>query len=665
MDANNRETAWDGDWFQRLPDGAVFLVGNAVISDSCVFVSIRGSNGLFRLAMDGLRPPNAHSRSGGLRLFYKPLICFGIALDSPARRHYCMNLKFLVAVGAAVALTAVAPATVVFTWNGQGPSAAGEVGSNWVGGVAPDGTTGTESVVFGDVTPAQSAQVIAMPSTGIALNDVTFSSLTRPEYTLSGSGLPLAIFGDVFVGSGANVIFNSSLGIVLAGYGQQVSVGSATTLFVASVISESSAGAGITKTGLGTLQLSGANTYSGGTQLNGGTLAIASDSNLGSAYAALSFNGGTLRLTQALTLARSLYVDANGGTIDTNSLPLSLTGDSSGSGALLLNGGSAGSTVTLTGHAAHAETTVRSGVLQIGNNGTSGAHDGDIHLDNSGPLSPRVIFSRADAYTYAGVITGSASAGQAVTVAGSGTTTFTGHHQYTGATYVGGNGGTLALESGATLGSGNVTVGSGTLLFTNNASIGNVVTVTSGGTLAGQGSATTAFIQSGGTLAPGLIDGNQIGELAFGDLTLESGGAYEWHLQNPTGIAGQDWDVVTIGSPTTLTITATAASPFSLKVISLNAAGTPGAALGFADQTYVWTIFNTSATSVVGFDPAAFVIDASAFATNFPAGTFSVFQDSGTNNIMLGFTPVPEPSTYALLALGLGVVAWTLRRRRR
>lgn len=28
-------------------------------------------------------------------------------------------------------------------------------------------------------------------------------------------------------------------------------------------------------------------------------------------------------------------------------------------------------------------------------------------------------------------------------------------------------------------------------------------------------------------------------------------------------------------------------------------------------------------------------------------------------------TPVPEPETYAMMALGMGVVAWSLRRRRR
>ena len=70
-------------------------------------------------------------------------------------------------------------------------------------------------------------------------------------------------------------------------------------------------------------------------------------------------------------------------------------------------------------------------------------------------------------------------------------------------------------------------------------------------------------------------------------------------------------------------------------------------------------------TTLLGnvFDPDAFVLDTSLFSSDAAlGGSFTIFQEG--NQIMLGFTPVPEPSTYALMALGLGFVVWSLRRRR-
>ena len=59
----------------------------------------------------------------------------------------------------------------------------------------------------------------------------------------------------------------------------------------------------LTKSGAGTLTLSGANTYSGGTTISGGTVSITSDGNLGavpgSATVNITLNGGTLLVTPA------------------------------------------------------------------------------------------------------------------------------------------------------------------------------------------------------------------------------------------------------------------------------------------------------------------------------------------------------------------------------
>ena len=77
------------------------------------------------------------------------------------------------------------------------------------------------------------------------------------------------------------------------------------------------------KFGLGTTTLSGTNSYRGISYVNGGTLAISSDGNLGEAPGSFNsqhfqFDGGTLRATQSFTMAatRGIEFSANGGTIE-------------------------------------------------------------------------------------------------------------------------------------------------------------------------------------------------------------------------------------------------------------------------------------------------------------------------------------------------------------
>ncbi|WP_175108594.1 autotransporter-associated beta strand repeat-containing protein, partial [Pararobbsia alpina] len=91
----------------------------------------------------------------------------------------------------------------------------------------------------------------------------------------------------------------------------------------------------LTKAGTGTLVLSAANVYAGGTSLNGGVVQVSSDANLGAATGPLSFNGGTLRTTADMTMSRATTLDAGGGTIDTMpATQLTQNGAIGGTGAL-------------------------------------------------------------------------------------------------------------------------------------------------------------------------------------------------------------------------------------------------------------------------------------------------------------------------------------------
>src|SRR4029077_16649446 len=74
---------------------------------------------------------------------------------------------------------------------------------------------------------------------------------------------------------------------------------------------------GIVKIGAGTIVLSGANTYLGGTVLKAGTLAVSADNNLGDSSGGLSFDGGTLRYLAGFTSNRAVTLDAGGGNLDT------------------------------------------------------------------------------------------------------------------------------------------------------------------------------------------------------------------------------------------------------------------------------------------------------------------------------------------------------------
>jgi autotransporter-associated beta strand protein len=156
---------------------------------------------------------------------------------------------------------------------------------------------------------------------------------------------------------------------------------------------------GLTKAGAGTLELTGANDYSGGTEIKTGTLSIASDANLGNG-GTHTLNGGTLKLTGAtgtdatFTYAKGwTLANAAGNTIEVakdqtatlqgkpNESKAALTGDSgftkTGEGTLILSGAN-----TYEGN-----TTISKGTLKV--TGT---------LDDSSD-------SDASTYTYNGTIT--------------------------------------------------------------------------------------------------------------------------------------------------------------------------------------------------------------------------------------------------------------------
>jgi autotransporter-associated beta strand protein len=308
--------------------------------------------------------------------------------------------------------------------------------------------------------------------------------------------------------------------------------------------------------GSGTTTLTGANTYSGGTFLNNGILAVSANTNLGAASGGLTFNGGTLRALADFNSNRLVTLNAAGGTIGTNGFNVNLGGVISGVGGLTKNGnGVLGLTAdnTYTGG-----TTISAGALRLGSGGTSGSILGDV-VDNAA-----FTINRSDTYTFAGLISGAGVFNQI----GTGTTVFTNDNTYTGGTTI--SAGTLQLGNGGTTGSfvgdvanngtlafnrsnaltfggvisgtgavaqngsgstnltatntytGATSVNAGTLFVNGSIASSSALTVNAGGTVGGSGALPKTTI-NGGTLSPG----NSIGTISIsGSLTFVGAGNY-------------------------------------------------------------------------------------------------------------------------------------------
>lgn len=184
------------------------------------------------------------------------------------------------------------------------------------------------------------------------------------------------------------------------------------------------------KYGSGTLAITGDATFTGGSTVNGGTMLIGNGGTTGSVQGNVAFcsNAG-----DPLCDASSNKVLAFNRSND-----LTFAGTISGPGQLLQQGG--GTLILTANNSYSGGTTISSGILQLGNGGTSGSVSGNI-VNNSA-----LSFNRSDAFTLSGVISGSG----AVQQAGSGTTTLSAVNTYGGRTFV--TAGTLTFSGVGTLG---------------------------------------------------------------------------------------------------------------------------------------------------------------------------------------------------------------------
>lgn len=165
------------------------------------------------------------------------------------------------------------------------------------------------------------------------------------------------------------------------------------------------------------------------------------------------------------------------------------------------------------------------------------------------------------------------------------------------------------------------------------------------------------------TLAPDAREFGAIGRLGFASLTLASGGTMEWNLMQVGEGVAQD---MVFGAGDfgllSLSITATAGEPFTIRPITLRRDGTPGMVTGFQEgEEYSWTLFSGVSIDDFNGDLSGLFVDASFFVTDMPGQSLSLLFENGDLQLQM----IPEPSTYALMLVGLGVTGYGAWRRRR
>ena len=465
---------------------------------------------------------------------------------------------------------------------------------------------------------------------------------------------------------------NLGTGAVTLGSSRTVTV-NANNLTVGGVISGS--GFSLTKAGAGTLTLSGANTYSGGTTINAGTLNINNASALGtgtftigsgsnaiidnttagaitlSTNNAQAWNGNfTFTGTQSLNLGTGAVTLGASRTVTANANNLTVGGVISGTGFGLTKAGNG--TLTLSGANTYSGgTTINAGTLNINNTSALGtgtftiAGGSNAIIDNAtaGPITlsnnnaqawngnftftgtqsldlgtgavtlgaSRTVTVNANNLTVGGVISGT---GFGLTKAGNGTLTLSGANTYTGATTV--NAGTLLVNGNNSSATGAVSVNNSGTTLGGTGTIGGAVTVNSGAKLlGGTGSAASGTL----TLANNLtLNSGSIIELALGATsgahsTLARTGVGTWTFNATQAFTLIDLGV-TIGTYDNI-ITGLAANPGSESN---------------------WTITNAGWSGTFTFDGA---------------------------NIDLNVAAVPEPATYLAGILALATLGFQQRRR--
>lgn len=398
---------------------------------------------------------------------------------------------------------------------------------------------------------------------------------------------------------------------------------------ISGVISNSGATAGLIKSGLGTLVLSGANTYDGTTTFAStpGVLRAANNQAFGTSTVSLANTGAALELADGITLDRSLDVSNTG------------------------NGKT----------------------LRLQSGASTGNYSGSITISETSAGNFIVSADTGGTFTLSGVISGTAAAG--VTKEGAGTVALTGANTYNSVTTV--NAGALQVGNSGIgqTGTGDVTVNSGSIVLGSGIVRGTNFTLADGATLrpgdsvANSSHGTLTFTPTAASGATNSLQGNIIlgittaaqldgtfgGAVAVGDAT------YTAWVDGVTGVGGHDrlvFNDPASGTGYTLNFLTTTGS---FQVVGSGFTAQSGQVFNLMDWgtlvTKNFTGFTFTSGFVIGNGDEGADLDLPDLS-----GT-GLFWDTSRLITSGNIVVVPEPGRAMLLLLG--AVGCAFRRRRR
>lgn len=434
---------------------------------------------------------------------------------SAGRRHALLASTIL---GGIAAFTS--PVYADKYWDGSGP-ASNNVVNGGAGTWSNNGLTWTDS--SGAATTSWNSgfgdEAAIFQGTGGTVTVQGTVGVTELQFKVSGYTL-----------SGGTLVLSPA-----SGTESVIDVASGVTTTVSTAVTGA---AGLRKTGDGVLTLRNVgNDYAGGTFIDGGTLQIRMDSNLGAATGGLTFNGGTLETIETFntTSTRQVTLNADATLKIGEGSGLSLAGIVGGAGGLIKTG--KGTLSLLEANSYEGGTQVVNGALVAGKTGALGTGAVEIGWDGvPGSGLPTLWFQSFDGQTSAGdlsvtVKTGNLNFGNNTT-AGTAQITLTANMNGIvnfnkgstagDATITNAAGGTVNFE-GSTAGSATIS-NDGTLAKTN---FYNVF----GGPAADLGSATITNSNGGYVSLQGNTDGgsatiiNKSGGSAYFEGSSKAGGA--------------------------------------------------------------------------------------------------------------------------------------------